>query len=437
MAPRIGALMVLILSLAMAQSVREAGMGGVGLPGPGTAWENPALAAVEARFDRGTWSIPVGLLGLLLPDRSPLYYFVDPTTFYQSFDLLRFYDQLGHPESLLVNPAQSPDEVVLKARQDESGRLQFRLEDGQGHPLQLTTGENIGPRLPPGLTPAPFFTVPFGLGPGLYGEIGLFAGIEELALNPDPKLSALLNGGSLEANQTYRLTARGAASAGVSLGFGLARALPPLPGLPGRLYAGVRGQGFLGLARTRAEASTAFTTDGSGQLSGSNTTSRIFYSYLGQGLGYGVRLDAGLAYADKSGIYGLGVRNLVSFAQWQGTEVTTDSGGTRTGPRTETVSGLAPALYLNGAGYLPLEGNGRLLLAADLGYDGRLYAHLGMEYPVGALALRGGLGYEDGVRLGVGLGVDLAGLKLDLALTSHTAPLVGGQVFGLAAAVGF
>ncbi len=437
MKPRIGALGLLLLSLALAQSVREVGMGGVALPGPGASWQNPAYAAIEPRWQRGTWSLPVGLLGLLLPDRSPLYYLADPGTFYSSFDLLSFYDQLAHPGALLLNPARSPDQVVLKIEGDGDGNPRFQLEDGRGRPLRLSAARDLAPSPPPGLTPPPLLSYPFALGRGFYGEVGLFAGVEGLSAEPDPELAALLAGGSLAPNRTYRLVARGAASAGLSLGFALAQALPPLPEVEGTLYAGVRGQAFLGLARAEAEVTTAFTTDAGGQPSGSTTTTRIFTSAIGQGLGYGLRLDLGLAYANKVGVFGVGVRNLVSYARWQGTEEVRDGGGTHAQPKTETFAGVAPALYLSGAGDLALEEGGRLLLAADLGYDGAIAAHLGAEYPLGTFALRAGIGYERGLRLGLGLGVDLAALRLDLALTSHTAPLVGGQVFGVAAAVGF
>ena len=92
---------------------------------------------------------------------------------------------------------------------------------------------------------------------------------------------------------------------------------------------------------------------------------------------------------------------------------------------------------MSGAGYVPLEQGEKLLVAADLAYDGAISGHLGVEYPIQNLALRAGIGYEAGLKLGLGLGLDLAALKLDLALTSHTAPLTGGQVFGVTAAVGF
>ncbi len=430
-------LFLLLLAFAFAQSVREVGMGGVSLPGPGSSWANPAYAAAPARFDRGTWSVPLGLLGLLLPDRSPLYYFAAPDAFYSSFDLLSFYDQIAHLDAFLINPARSPAEVVLKVSQGEGGELEFRLEDGEGHPIRLGAAKDLAPPRPLGLTPPPFLNLPFSLGQGFAGEVGLFAGVDRLSLAPDAKLAALLAGGSLAPNETYTLTAEGAASAGVSLGFAFSQALPPLPEVPGTLFVGARGEGFLGLARFESEVTTSFTTDASGKPAETRTSTRLFYSYLGQGIGYGVRLDLGLAYADASGVYGLGVRNLASFARWQGIERVDDDGGSTEQPRTETFAGLAPAFYLSGAGYVPLEQGEKLLVAADLAYDGAISGHLGVEYPIQNLALRAGIGYEAGLKLGLGLGLDLAALKLDLALTSHTAPLTGGQVFGVTAAVGF
>ncbi len=437
MRPQRGLVVALFLSLALAQSVREIGMGGVSLPGPGSAWQNPALAAVENRFDRGTFSLPLGLLGLLMPDRSPLYYFADPPTFYSSFDLLAFYDQLTHLDSFLLNPEKSPGEVVLKVESDVSGNPRFSLTDGAGHPIDLAAARGLAPSRPPGLIPPPVVSVPFSLGGGFSGSVGLFAGVDGLGLSPDAKLAALLAGGSLEPNQSYAVTGKGAASAGLSMGFAYALALPPLPDLEGTLYLGTRGEAFLGLARVDGEVTTTFTTDSSGKPAGSQTTSRVFYSAIGQGFGYGVRLDLGLAYANEVGVFGLGVQNLVSFAQWQGSERVDDGSGPVVRPKTETVAGLAPAVFASGAGYAPLEEGGKLLVAADLGYDGAFFGHLGVEYPLENLALRAGLGYDAGVKFGVGIGLDLAGFRLDLALTSHTAALFGGQVFGLAAAVGF
>lgn len=435
---RIGALLFLLFSpLALAQSVRELGMGGVILPGPGASWENPAYGAVPARFERNTWSVPLGLLGLLFPDRSPLYYFVSPDTFYANFDLLSFYDQISHLDAFLLNPAQSPDEVKIKIRQDQDGNLQIRVEDGSGNPIQLDTEKNVVPPRPDGSVPKPLLTLPFQVGTGLSGQVGIFASVDRLSIRPDAKLAALLAGASLQANETYTLSTEGAASAGISIGFSLTRALPSFPKIPGTIYVGVRGEGFLGLGRFEGESKLSFTTDANGLPAGSTRTQRIFYSYLGQGYGYGARLDLGIAYANQTGVFGLGIRDLLSFSQWQGVEFVEDEGGSSERTMTKTYTGSGPAFYLSGAGYLPLGEAGKLLIAADIAYEGAPSGHLGTEYSFRNVAFRAGIGYENGPKFGLGLGIDLVDMQLDFALTSHTAPLTGGQVYGITAAVGF
>jgi len=260
----------------------------------------------------------------------------------------------------------------------EVGADRIRLTDGKGRPLLTAPGAHLAPPRVQGLTPPPVVRVPFSLGNGFFGGVGLFLGLERLAVVPDPKLAALLAGGTLEANQRYAVTARGGASAGASLDFSYAVKLPPLPEVEGSLYLGVRGEAFLGLARIDARTTLSFLTDSEGKPSETKEESRIFYSYLGHGVGYGARLDVGLAYANEVGVFGLGVRNLLGFSQWQGTEVTRDEGGSREAPRTETFFGFSPAVYLNGAGYLPLEEGGPVLLAADLGYDGAISAPTGV-----------------------------------------------------------
>jgi hypothetical protein len=79
-----------------------------------------------------------------------------------------------------------------------------------------------------------------------------------------------------------------------------------------------------------------------------------------------------------------------------------------------------------------------LLVAADARFGSVAPAfHLGLEYPLGPVALRTGIGYEGSFRFGVGMGLNLEALALDLALTTHQAPLVGGTVYGIALAVNF
>jgi len=418
------------LGLALGQGVREAGMGGVLLPGIAGAGKNPAYAALGEPFGPGTYTLPLGALGMLFPDRSPLYYFLDPDTFYRSFDLASFLDQASAPETLLFNPAKSPEEVVIEL---SAGGI--RITDGAGNPLALRGGAGV-PGRSGSLVPPALFRIPFGLGRGMAGSVGVFLGSDGIALEPDAALSRLLAGGGLEPNQTYALTARGSASGGLALDFAFAQPLP-LPGTPGTLYLGARGQAFLGLLRLDAEVTYRVTTDDEARPATHETETRTFYVYPGQGIGYGGQVDLGLAYAEADWIVGLGVKNALGFATWQGTEEVRTDGGSTTAPKTETQFGFDPAFYLSGAGYLPLEEGGRLLLAADLGYDGAVFGHLGAEYPIGPSRLRAGIGYDRGLVLGTGAGFELGPLRFDLALTGRTSPWDGHLAFGLQAGVGF
>ncbi len=416
---------LLVASLAWAQGVREAGMGGVSLPGPGQAVANPAFLAIEDGFRRPGWRLPLGALGLLLPDRSPLYYFTDRQVFFDRFDGLSFYDQFTHLDSFLINPETSPAEVRIEVKSDG-----VSVTDGAGHPLRLAyqDGGSGGHR------PSPLLYLPFSLGQGLHLGLGAYAGVEKLGLEPDAKLAAVLAGTPLAANERYSVTASAHASSGLNLDFALAL---PLPAPKGRLYAGVRGAAFLGLARVDGALTATLTTDDQARPANSETATRIFYSYpQNGGLGYGLSLDVGLAYADEDAVYGVGLRDLFRYSHWSGTEVI-NAGGSQTERQTSrTELGFAPAVYLNAAGHAP-AGPEKLLWALDLGFSGGFFGHAGVEYPLGPVALRGGLGYENGLRFGVGTGLDLGPVALDLALTSHTGIFSGKQVFGLAASVGF
>ncbi|WP_203971996.1 hypothetical protein [Thermus thermophilus] len=434
--------------LGLAQGVRSLGMGGVALPGPAYAWANPAYAAFPDRWERQGFQVPLGLLRLLpfFPETSPFAYFTDFQAFRTRFDLLSFYDQAAHLDSFLINPARSPDEVVFRV---SAGGLS--VTDGEGRPLIPSFSVGSSPEKPEALVPHPFLPLAFELGPGTYLSLGTFAGIQGLRVNPSPALAEALQKGSLEPCKGQDpspclLEASGAFSSGLSLALGFAAPLPEVPGL-GTVHVGVRGEGFYGLAYVEASAKARPTFDQDGNVSGTGYEYRYFLSYpsflegsLGQGAGgqgYGLRADVGVAVDGEGWALGLGVRNLLGFARWSGVEVSgTENGETRT-PATKESDFAAPEVFLNGAYRLPLE-VGSLLLAADARFGSVAPAfHLGVEYSLGPWALRTGLGLEGGFRFGLGAGLNLEALALDLALTTHEAPLVGGTVYGVALAVSF
>lgn len=444
-------LLILGLASGLAQSVRTQGLGGLLLPGPEAARYNPAYAAYPAGnygYNEG-FRLPIGLLGFLRQSANPFNYFFNKEAFFDKtngFDLLTFYDQLIHLDSFLLNPARSPDEVVFTLL--PSG---ISITDGQGNRLRTNFSLGTGGSAPTSLTPPPLFGIPLPLPvPGLSLELGLFLGTDGLSITPSDTLRRALASGKVDPNTEYSLTGSGNAQAGISLGMAYAAALPTVPGLEGQLYGGVRGEGFYGLGYAEANATAKARTDDQGQFdtNGTSYTTKLFYSYVGNGTGFGVRADVGLALdyplvgsdQDKNArlTVGLGIRNLVGFSRWQGSEVSLDSSGTSSAPQPATRSsgGFRPAFYLNGAYQSPLE-VGNLLVGADLLLDGALSGHVGLEYGLGPARLRGGVGYEGGLVFGLGGGFQTGGFSLDTALTTHQAPFFGGLVYGLALSLGF
>jgi len=422
-------LILLTLGLAAAQHPRERAMGGVTLPGPFAADRNPAYAAIRDRFFEPTWTLPLGTLGLLLPDRSPLYLLLDPKTFDHQFDLLSFYQQFKNLDVLLLNPSRSPEELVIKIRADG-----VKITDSKGNPLRLS-GRSIPSAAPNTLTPPPFFKVPLWVGPHFQSTLGVFAGVDRLRVYPNLALAALLAGNRLKPNQGYEIHIAGGAQLGLGLDFSLAVLLPSPAAT--KVYFGARGEAFLGLGRVKGETTYRLRTDDQGKPAGGEHESRFFYSRIGDGLGYGLRLDLGVAFENHDGVFGIGIQNAIGFSRWHGYEVF-HKGKERTRvPKTLTQAGFKPAFYLSGATYTPLEGLGRLLVAADLGYDGSLYGHLGAEFPTGPWRLRGGIGYREGLLFGTGFGIQARDHRVDLAFFGETTPWDGHLLLGISAGVGF
>ena len=423
--------------LGLGQGVRSLGMAGLNLPGPWAAPLNPAFAAFPAAGygpDAG-FSLPLGVINLALrPSTSPLYYFSDRARFKNNFDLLAFYDQVSHPYELEINTPSSPREIVFDVSADG-----VSIRDGSGRPFDLGSYKNggAGAYQPP--KPAFELAIPTGL-PGLQFSVGAFFSSGGMGLEPCPNLARDLSRGSLQADSEYQLSAFGSAQAGLTVRLGYAGRMPRLPGLTADLYLGGGVQAFYGLAYADAKLTAITETDSHGAPGPVGYASEVFLVRPGQGSGYGGRLDLGMALDFGDGAFGLGVNNLVGMAQWNGSLRSTDKDGNvlRDGPASRSFGGFNPAVYLNGAYKQPLESGGDILLGADLSYGyGELGTHFGLEYRLAILRLRAGLGYQNGLRVGLGAGVSLPHLSFDAALTTHQAAFSGETVFGIAASIGF
>ena len=446
--------LALMCGFSLAQSVRSLGMAGLVLPGPEAAHLNPAYAAYPAGqygSEQGL-RLPLGLLGLVLrPESNPLpglSGLANLTKENSPFDLLTFYHQLTYPNEFLINPASSraflnpntgyPEIQIVV----EANGIQITDYRGNPIPLDLELGE-VGVAATKALTPAPLLRVPLSLADNLFLDLGIFAGGFGLGLSPNDSLRQALRSGQLSPNSEYAAVLSTSAQSGISLGFGYAARLPdlPIPNLtPLKLYLGSRGEAFYGLAYLEGNLSIGLQTDSQGRFDPNRPPvyrGTVFYSVPGSGNGFGVRADLGVVIETQSATLGLGIRNLLGFVRWSGTELRWNgSPGDPVSSQAERSSfGFVPAIFLNAATQVPLEA-GTLLLGGDLGYQSRLYGRIGGEYSFGPARLRAGLGFDNGLRFGLGAGFVGAGFSLDTALTTHRAPVVGNTVFGLAVSLG-
>ena len=234
------------------------GMAWTLLPGPGLASVNPAFELLDSGEEaaRGL-ALPVGLLGLIAPERNPLLYWSDRDRFREAFDLLSCFEQVAHLDAFLINPPRSPDTVAILV---ERGRLE--LSDGEGNPLPLVSSSGYGALAVAGtpLVPPPLVSLRYRLGP-LYLESGLFLGSEGCRFEPNPALKEATGSGQFLPDSLYALSAVFSAVAGLSQSVSLVAPLVD-PGCPYALYGGLRLVGFYTAARAAAEISVSAQTDG-------------------------------------------------------------------------------------------------------------------------------------------------------------------------------
>jgi len=249
------------------------------------------------------------------------------------------------------------------------------------------------------------------------------------------------------------------AEAGVALDVGTALELPvPAAALGGaHLYAGIQGSAVVGLARASAvfQGQAKAEQDSSGAYTGN-----VLYSYDGTTglggltngtIGYGGEAALGLALTVPSPAgtvtAGAAVRHLgVMVWSLDETRLQGDQTGAVSTPL-GTVQEVLYAPHVNVGANVALDVPSEklrvpgmdLLVAADGDVDlsGGFATHLGAEARFGPVAVRAGLGYQDGLRLGVGAGVRAGPVGLDLALTSHRSLFTDHQAYGVAASLAF
>lgn len=423
---------VLLAPAASAQDARSLGMGGVTVAGPGATSVNPAFAAVPGSGG-SSLTLPMGALSALTRD------YWDP--YGPGFDALSTLDQASALGLYLLDPAVSPDRVTVGV--DAAG-LSVGFEGGSTMDLARPASYDGGLELPIGGSLGP---VRLGVRP--------FATVH-VRFDPGSDLKQVFAGGSTSASAD--LTAD--AEAGVALDVGTALPLPvPSSALGGgRLYAGVRASAVAGLEK--ASLSVHGTAQAE-QDSNGNLTGNVLYGYnaltsvggvlTGGGPGYGGQAALGFAasFPTAAGTLttGVSVRHLgvmvwnLDQVRMQGDQSSSSNSDLGYARQVEVADHVHVAAQV--ALDIPPEtldaGGLGLVVAADgdLDLSGGLAAHAGAEARLGIFAFRAGLGYQDGLRLGVGAGVRAGPVGFDVALATHPSPLTDHRAFGVAASVAF
>ncbi len=426
----LAALLLTALPVAHAQDARALGMGGVRVAGPSAADVNPAFAAIPG--GGASLTLPLGALSAVTRD------YWDPTG--PNFDALSTFDQASNLGLYLLDPAISPDQVTVSV--DANG-LSVAFQGGSPMRLAQPARLSEGLDLPLGGSLGP---VHLAVRPFLHVHADLVPGTDT---------AQVFQGGSPSASATLRADAE----AGVAIDVGTALALPvPAAALGGgQLYAGVQGSAVAGLARASLDLQGQAQAE---QDSSGNYTGNVLYSYSGTtalgGLtngtvGYGGEAALGLALTLPSPAgtitAGASVRHLgVMVWNLDETQLQADQSSSTSTPL-GTVQEVLYARHVRVAANLALDVPSdvlsvpgmRLLVAADgdLDLSGGFASHLGAEARFGPIAARAGVGYQDGLRLGLGGGFDAGPVGIDVALTTHRSPFTDHQAFGVAASLAF
>ncbi len=433
-------LSVPFLSPAQAHSVRSLGMGGALAPS-GAASVNPAYAGLP---DTGSeFGLPLGLANLIVDDR------LRPGA--ERFDPFALFDQLTSVETLLFNPARSPEELVTRIAFDEDGEPIVAVRPDGGSTFAPARGRAASFRSDTTL-PLAFETGTAGLRVGVRPYLSARGSVR-----PDRAFRDVVREGAPEG----RIDFGAAAQAGVALDVQFGGPLPlPTDLFPGTLHVGVRGAPFLGLARADLDGS-AIVSVGPGQDGDLEARwtydADAFVAVVGDGgIGYGLVVDVGATAVvptpEGTVTAGLSVHDL-AFESWSGYElrfIGSDEAAVRgEGRRPASRTAFGAGIGVTGTFAYDLEPAtigvpelASLLLVADASYrPGGVQAHLGAEagvgVPFGTVLGRAGLGYENGLVVGVGGGLRFAGAGFDVAVHGRRSPLAEHTAFGVAAGLAF
>lgn len=375
----------------------------------------------------GTIRVPAGLFGFLRPTSNPFLYITDRSRFITSFDVLAVLDQMSLPWLFLLDPSQSPGDVVISVSSEE-----ITVSGGSGEPIRFgarpgTRGISIfgTPLIPP-----PFIGIIWTPGPFAF-ETGLFWGGGHHMCSPNEPLQEVLDGGPVEDDTEYTVSAAASVQSGLSQSVILL--FPLLPGfLSWRIQGAVRAVLFYAAAAARVELRTGIITGAVGSPETVFAESDIFYFYPGNGYGIGGRIDTGIVATRGRFLIGLGFLNLLGISSYNGLHQTVESvfGGE---PVNEAVdfAGSLPEAVLHAAWIIETGPRSTVILMGDVGYPRTLAGHCAVAFRWGKLLLESGFGWEGAVRYDVGVGLSTGRFFVEVGMSAHQAPFSDEIVHGL------
>jgi len=433
------AILALLAALALAgtagaQNIRSLGMGGVIAPG-GAVGTNPAYASLPNELN--SVPIPLGLINLLANlDK------LDPTS--PTVDLLFAADQAARLDAFLFNAATAPDEIIITISEGDAGP-ELSIDTVGGSSIRVLQGRAFAV--------GPDFDLPirFPAGPVNVGIRPFLT--TDLRWRPDADLAALFGSGTAGGSATFSAEAE----AGLQVDVGYSLEIPiPAGTYPGSVYVGGTVSPFVSFARVQGSGTvdvTAAVDTVEYDIDGTALVSLVSDGNVGYGLKTDlgvvtvVRIPEGVVTAGFSlGELGFGVYTGNAYTITGSETVPPDLSAPTATSRTEFLG--VPDMQLTAAIDLSLATIGvtelaSLLVASDLGYvGGGFTGHLGTEAgfgieDLGIIYARAGGGYDGGLLLGIGAGLDAFGVGFDLAVFGRGSVLTSDPSYGLSAGVRF
>jgi hypothetical protein len=409
---------------ANAQNIRSMGMGGALVPGKNLEPINPAFHYYEGPFE---WSVPLplGLINFFARTKD---FSGGSSSFGPGLD------QVLHWSTLIFNPSTARPKGVF----------------GSSEPLSLDPGTQLSFRspIPGGFRISVYDFDENTIGQPIAGTFSIGLGI---AAQLDP-LEVVINDEYAQDYAKGQFNQNGKYAMLLALGGSIGPRLDLTWGMPFELeetqwtgIVGARGAFTYNLATV--EGITIWTKTPSGTTS--TSLSLLASPFYKNGSSIDVSFDTGVVLQGADATVGVGVIGLIELESLNGTI----SGPPRNGgayievPLSDQQFSLARLITVNGAYHFSVDTDSMTIpmtVYADAQIEGIFSgspyyaAHAGLEAGFDAFTARGGIGYDNGLNIGLGGGWQISeGFGLDAALTAQQALGAKQLNFGLALGLNF